>query len=295
MFEVMKKFKIFLSISIAIILVGIVCLIINRGFVTDIDFSGGAMLQIDMEQKEYTEEDISAIVKEKAGVEPYSVQKVEGGSQVMIKMESIDGEKRTAIFEGIKEKYGLSAEAPLASDNVSPAVSSDIVYNAVLAVIIACVLILIYITIRFEFSSGVAAVLALLHDTLIMLAFYAIFRFPVNSSFIAAILTIIGYSINNTIILFDRIRENRRFAKKETFSQICEKSIWQTMRRTLNTTGTTLVSLIVLYIMGADSIKEFALPLIIGMIGGTYSSVLLAAPFWNLIHGGDKKKKVKTA
>lgn len=295
MFEVMKKFKIFLSISMAIVLVGAICLIVNHGFVTDIDFSGGAMLQIDMEQKEYTEGDISAIVKEKAGVEPYSVQKVEGGSQVLIKTESIDGEKRTAIFEGIKEKYGLSAEAPLSSDNVSPAVSNDIVYNAVLAVIIACILILIYITIRFEFASGVAAVLALLHDTLIMLAFYAIFRFPVNSSFIAAILTIIGYSINNTIILFDRIRENRRFAKKESFADTCEKSIWQTMRRTMNTTGTTLVSLIVLYILGADSIKEFALPLIIGMIGGTYSSALLSAPIWNLIHGGDKKKKVKTA
>ena len=186
----------------------------------------------------------------------------------------------------------MDDKALLASDNITPLVSSEIIYNALLAVAIAVILILIYITIRFTFASGVAAVCALIHDVLVMLSFYAIFRVPTNASFIAALLTIIGYSINDTIVIFDRVRENKKFAKKgEGFIDTCEKSIWQTMRRTLNTSGTTLLSLIVLTVLGSDSIREFSIPLIVGVITGTFSSAFIAAPIWALMEGGYKKKK----
>lgn len=126
-----------------------------------------------------------------------------------------------------------------------------------------------------------------------MIAFYAIFRVPVNASFIAAILTIIGYSINATIVIFDRVRENRKYLKKEGFSEVCEKSILQTLRRSINSSGTTFVTLVVLYVLGSESIRGFALPLMVGVIVGTYSSIFIAAPTWNMLRGnkGGTKKK----
>ncbi len=212
-------------------------------------------------------------------------------------MKSLDTQARDDLYQKIKTEFNLTSDQPLESNNISAAISNEILTSAILAVIVACVLMLIYITIRFEFTSGAAAVLALVHDTLMMISFYAIFRIPVNSSFIAAILTIIGYSINATIVIFDRVRENRKYLKKEGFGEVCEKSIRQTLRRSMNASGTTLVSLIVLYILGSQSIREFALPLMVGVIVGTYSSIFLAGPTWNLFRGnkGSVKKKAKAA
>ncbi len=293
MFNIMKNYAKFMAVSAIIILAGIVTLIINGGFATDIDFAGGTMMQVNIGQ-EFETADVEAIITEKTGKKVDTIQKASDETaehQVMFKMATLDVEERTAVFEGLKEKYGLADEtAIMASDNITPLVSSEIIYNALLSVAIAVVLILIYITIRFTFASGVAAVVALLHDTLIMLSVYSIFRIAVNASFVAAILTIIGYSINATIVIFDRVRENKKFAKKgENFADTCEKSIWQTMRRTINTTATTLISLIILAVLGSASIRGFVIPLIVGIIAGTYSSVFISSPVWCLIEGGYKK------
>ncbi len=294
MFNIMRNTKKFAIIPIVIILVGIVCLFINGGFATDIDFSGGTMMQINM-GKDFKLEDVSAVVKESTGKDVAVIQYAEDSHakhQVLFKMETLSKDARDKLFEDIKTKFDLKDDALLSSDNITPLVSSEIIYNALLAVVIAVILILIYITIRFTFASGVAAVCALIHDVLIMLAFYAIFRVPTNASFIAALLTIIGYSINDTIVIFDRIRENKKYAKKgETFVDTCEKSIWQTMRRTINTSGTTLLSLIVLTVLGSSSIREFSIPLIVGVVTGTFSSAFIASPIWALMEGGYKKKK----
>ena len=139
---------------------------------------------------------------------------------------------------------------------------------------------LIYITVRFEILSGCAAVCALAHDVLVMLSVYAILGLPINTSFIAAMLTIVGYSINATIVQFDRIRENVKMSSKSKFADLVNKSVWQTMARSLFTTFTTFVVILVLYIMGVQSIKEFALPIMIGLLAGTWSSVFLAGNFW---------------
>ena len=294
MFNIMRNTKKIALIPIVIVIVGIVCLFINGGFATDIDFSGATMMQINM-GKDFKLDDVTAVIKESTGKEVNVIQYAEDSSakhQVLFKMETLSKTERDKLFEAIKTKFSLDDKALLASDNITPLVSSEIIYNALLAVAIAVILILIYITIRFTFASGVAAVCALIHDVLVMLSFYAIFRVPTNASFIAALLTIIGYSINDTIVIFDRVRENKKFAKKgEGFIDTCEKSIWQTMRRTLNTSGTTLLSLIVLTVLGSDSIREFSIPLIVGVITGTFSSAFIAAPIWALMEGGYKKKK----
>jgi len=141
-------------------------------------------------------------------------------------------------------------------------------------------LMLIYITIRFDFQSGTSAVLALAHDVIIMLGFYALFGFTVNTGFIAAILTIVGYSINATIIVFDRVRENSRMMKKATPDEIADKAITSSYLRAINSSLTTLFTIGVLYVMGVASIKEFALPIIVGIVAGTYSSLFIAGPFW---------------
>lgn len=294
MFNIMRNTKKIALIPIVIVIVGIVCLFINGGFATDIDFSGGTMMQINI-GKDFKLDDVTAVIKESTGKEVNVIQYAEDSSakhQVLFKMETLSKTERDKLFEDIKTKFSLDDKALLASDNITPLVSSEIIYNALLAVAIAVILILIYITIRFTFASGVAAVCALIHDVLVMLSFYAIFRVPTNASFIAALLTIIGYSINDTIVIFDRVRENKKFAKKgEGFIDTCEKSIWQTMRRTLNTSGTTLLSLIVLTVLGSDSIREFSIPLIVGVVTGTFSSAFIAAPIWALMEGGYKKKK----
>ena len=146
--------------------------------------------------------------------------------------------------------------------------------------IFAALAILIYITFRFEFVSGVCAVIALVHDILILCGIYSIARIAIDTTFIAAILTVLGYSINATIVIFDRIRENTRHAKKQTYSEIANSGINQTLSRSINTTITTLLTIGMVYILGVTSIKEFALPIIIGIVIGTYSSICIAGNVW---------------
>lgn len=293
-FSIMKSYPKFVCLSLALILIGAIFLVVNKGFVTDIDFSGGTMMRIDMENP-YEESALSSVIEKTIGEKPYSVQQSGDANEVIVKMKSLDTAARDELYQAIKTEFNLTSEQPLESNNISAAISNEILYSAIMAVIVACVLMLIYITIRFEFTSGAAAVLALLHDTLMMISFYAVFRIPVNASFIAAILTIIGYSINATIVIFDRVRENRKFLKKEGFAEVCEKSIRQTLRRSINSSGTTFVTLVILYILGSQSIREFALPLMVGVIVGTYSSIFLAVPTWNLLRGDKGGNKKKTA
>ncbi|NLY44302.1 MAG: protein translocase subunit SecF [Clostridiaceae bacterium] len=293
--DIMAKKKIFFGISIAVILVGIVSMLIF-GLNEDIDFAGGTEMHVRI-GKAFNNEDIRSITTDVIGFEPSSIQKTGDGFEVIIKMKDISSAKRDELFKAIKEKYGLEDSALLTADTVSPTVGSELRYNAFLSALIASVLMLVYISFRFELKSGVAAVIALIHDVLVMMSVYAIFRIPINTSFIAAILTILGYSINDTIIIFDRIRENKKYMRKEKFSEIANKSIWQSMPRSVNTALTTLLTITMLYILGVRSIKEFAFPIIIGLISGTYSSIFLASPIWVIWQEWEDKKKsrVKTA
>ena len=295
MFNIMKHYPKFMALSALIIVVGVVMLFACGGFVTDIDFAGGTMMKVDM-GKAFDVNELKSVVKDVTGFDATVQTSLDADNfEATIKLSNLSAEQRTALEEALTEKFAI--KEVLSTETITPLVSSEIIFNALLAIAIASVLILIYIAIRFAFAPALAAIISLVNAVLIMIAYYAIFRVPVNASFIAALLTIIGYAINDTIVTFDRIRENKRFAKKETFKDICEKSLWQTMRRTLNTSITTVICLIVLAILGEDTIRAFVIPLIVGVVAGTYSSIFVATPMWYLIDGGrgDTVNKKKMA
>jgi len=192
------------------------------------------------------------------------------------------------VWEKFKEKYNLESDKPLQSQKIGPAIGEEIRNDALIAIAIAMVGMLIYITFRFEFKFGLSAIIALIHDILITLAIFAIFKLPVNVSFVAALLTIVGYSINDTIVVFDRIRENLKLFKKTDYAKLVDTSISQTIVRSINTSFTTFLAIACLYIFGVDAIKEFALPLILGVLIGTYSSIFIASPVWYLFKTNSK-------
>ena len=212
--------------------------------------------------------------------------------RVVIKADDASSQLRSLLETELKDKYPELTYVSL--EHAGAVSSARLVKNALMSLAVALVLMLVYIIFRFDLYSGLAALIALAHDCLIMLAFMSFFgfSFQLNSSFIAALLTIVGYSINNTIIVFDRVRENKkRFAGVKEFEEIAKLSVRETLARTLNTTTTTLLTLLALYIFGVASIREFTFPLLVGMFAGTYSSVLLACPTWAWLLS--RKKAVK--
>ena len=255
---------------------------VNNGFNYDIEFMGGVRMQVDME-KSFDNEEVSSFLEEKLGISPIIVQSGSGTSAT-IKTQPIDDAQKDLLFSSLKEKYQLTKDAPMSVNSASASFGAEVQGKAFLYTLIAILLILLYIAFRFEWRSAIMAVLTLALNILVMMAVYAAFYIPLNTTFIAAMLTVIGYSINNTIVVFDRIRENMRgFKAKKTglkVSDVVNNSIWESMGRTINTTITTLVTILLLYFIGVPSIKEFAFPLIIGVLAGAYSSIFIASPFW---------------
>ena len=189
-------------------------------------------------------------------------------------------EQKVTFFKAFQSQYDLIDDDLLSFDNVSASIGKDLQKQALWASMVAVGAILIYVTIRFEFLFGITAIIALLHDLFILLGVYAIFKIPVNSSFIAAMLTILGYSINDTIVVFDRIRENRRKYSKYDYAGLIDNSVNQTMVRSINTSLTTLIAISALYVFGVTSIREFIFPMMVGFISGTYSSIFVASSLW---------------
>ena len=282
MFNIVKNKKIFYIVSAIVILAGIASMLI-QGFKMDIDFAGGIECTVNVGTvvDSAKSSEIAKIVKDSAGVNA-TVQKTgDNGTEALIKIsEELTMEKEIAMKDALVKGLSIEKEAITNFEVVSPTVGKEMQTSAILAVIIAVALMLVYISLRFEFLSGCAAVVALIHDVLVMLGIYSIFQLPVNTTFIAAILTILGYSINATIVLFDRVRENQKLQRKETFVNTVNTSVWQTMLRSLNTSLTTLATLIVLFFVGVDSIKEFALPITVGVVAGFYSSVFISGNIW---------------
>ena len=236
MFKVIEKTKIWFSISLAIILVGIV-LMATRGLNFGIDFKGGTKIVVDFGDS-FDKVEADGIVKEYASD---AVTKTVESTQYEIKSKDLDETKTSELFNALKEKYSLEDSALISQSQIGPSVGKELTRNAIVSVLVACVAMLIYIAIRFEFNFGIAAITALVHDVLITLAFYAIFNISINNSFIAAMLTIVGYSINDTIVIFDRIRESSRSMRRSTPTEIANVSINKTLARSINTSLTTLM------------------------------------------------------
>lgn len=295
--EIIKKRRLWFTISLILIVVGLLFLPINsfmgKGMLNyDVEFVGGTQMLISIGE-DFNNDDIMAIVKDVTKQPAPQIQKILGKQEVNIKVKSIDEETRKALIDKLKAKYP-NADI-LEVSNVSSTISGEMQRTALFAVTVACLAMLIYITFRFkDIKSGLSAILALLHDVLIVISVYAIFRIPINNSFIAAMLTIVGYSINNTIVIFDRIRENKTVYKKGDLENLVDNSVKQTLTRSIFTSLTTLFTITSIYVLGVSSIKEFAMPIIVGIIAGTYSSIFISTSLWYVFNvKSDKNKTAK--
>lgn len=286
-----------LMISAGIMVLALLLSLFGLGINVGIDFSGGMSMQYTMGEA-VTQSDIEGVLNG-IGLKDYAVSvQGTGKDSINIRIKAIDEDGVQGVQASITE--ALQAKYPNAAiygdvNYVGPVAGATLLRNAFLSVLIAALCMLIYIAIRFDFNSGAAAVLGLVHDVLIMLSFMVILRsfVQMNSSFIAAMLTIVGYSINNTIIIFDRIRENARKMPSSTPRvDVVNRSIKECLGRTINTTLTTLVTIVCLYIFGVSSIREFALPIIVGIISGVYSANMINGYVWAFL---EEKKRVKKA
>ena len=292
-----NRSKICLIISGAIILVALVLTILGHGINLGIDFEGGLSMQYDLKTAA-AKADIDGVL-DAMGAGTYTVT-VQGAqdNEINIRIKDVakdDIQKVQADFEtGVKEKYP-DAESIGDVNYVGPVAGATLVKNAVISVLLASVLMLVYIAIRFDFNSGVSAVFGLLHDVLIMLSFMVIFRsvIQMNSSFIAAALTIVGYSINNTIVIFDRIRENAKKMPTVAREEITNISVRESLGRTICTTVTTLITIVALCILGVASIREFALPIIVGILSGVYSANMINGYVWAFLEEKRRARKAK--
>ena len=298
-FAILKNFKIFGGISALLVVTGLVALILlpfgKNLFNLSIDFAGGTEMEFNMhtEVTQDVQTEVSGLFKDATGVDASSVTSSgDGNEDVLIRSTSITSEQRAAVIDKMLEKYSLADTDILNNNDVSASIGSDLQRSAVICSVLAIVLMMLYITFRFEMTSGMAAVCCLMHDLLIMLSVYVWLQIPLDSNFIAAALTILGYSINASIIVFDRVRENLRTARREDFASVAERSVWQTMGRTINTTLTTLFTIGMVFILGVPSLKQFTLPLIVGILAGGWSSVLLSCSLWNVFRKKIRKKRI---
>lgn len=260
----------------------------GRGaFAYSLEFEGGTSTTVEFD-KDYTIDEIDAeivpIVEDVTGDVNVQTQKVAGSKQVIIKTRTLDLDTREALNQAMEDEFGVD-KATITAENISSTISSEMRQDAIIAVIVATICMLIYIWFRFkDIRFAASAVTALLHDVLVVLAFYAVSRISVGNTFIACMLTIVGYSINATIVIFDRIREELRLKTKTAdLAEVVNKSITQTLTRSIYTSLTTFVMVLFLFIMGVSSMREFALPLMVGILVGAYSSVCITGALWYLM------------
>lgn len=288
----------FVIIPALIIVLGIVMYFVHGGFNFDVEFLGGTRMQVELNQ-EFVNEDISKAVMDEFGLSAAVQKSGTSSTQAVIKLQNTDDNKAAQenVMKLLKEKYNLADDAqPSSVSTASASFGLEVQRKALLYTLIAIICILIYIAIRFEWRSAVMAVIALAINVVVMAAVYAITNIALNTTFIAAMLTVVGYSINNTIVIFDRIRENMKGRKKnETVAALVDRSIVETLGRTLNSTVTTLITIVLIYILGVNTIKEFALPLIIGIIIGAYTSMFIASTFWAAWRESSMKAKAEAA
>jgi preprotein translocase subunit SecF len=296
-FDFIKNRKIAYTISAVIILIGLIS-IIFQGLRLGVDFSGGTLLQLRFDKPVSTEE-IRKVLGE-SNLSQSTIQSL-SENEFIIRTENINTERRKEILSVLKEK--LANPEVLRMETVGPIIGEDLKRSALYAVIFAFIGIVIYVTVRFEFRFSVVSLITLLHDCLIVLGIFSLLRKEISMQIVAVILTIIGVSINDTIIILDRLRENIKFKTKETFENLMNLSINQTLTRTIFTNLTMVFPILTLYFFGGAILSDFALALLLGEVAGTYSSIFIALPLlmeWNKIFKVhqkglriNQKKKVK--
>lgn len=307
--DFLGKRKIWFAVSLLVIVIGLGGLVVNKTQTGDIlnysmEFKGGTSTNVTFNE-DMSLEDISSkvvpVVENVTGDAQVQTQKVAGTNEVIIKTKTLSVEERQNLDQAMVDNFGVEAEK-ITAESISGAISKEMKQDAFIAVIIATICMLLYIWFRFkDIKFAGSAVLALLHDVLVVLTFYSLLKWSVGSTFIACMLTIVGYSINATIVIFDRIRENLKVNSKMELSEIVNLSITQTFTRSINTSLTTFIMVFVLFILGVSSIREFALPLMVGIVCGTYSSVCITGSLWYVMtiyknkHMEEKKAAEKAA
>ena len=279
-FDFVKNRKIAYIISAVIILVGLIS-IIFQGFNFGIDFAGGTLLQIRFD-KPVTTAEVRNVLGE-FNLSQSTIQKL-SDNEFVIRIGKIDSEQRKEILSALREK--LADLEILRVETVGPVIGENLKKLAFYALLFAFIGIIIYITVRFEFKFSIVSILALCHDCLIVLGIFSLLQKEITISIIAAVMTIIGYSINNTIVILDRLRENINFKTREPYEDLINMSINQSLSRTINTALTTIIPILTLYFFGGNILSDFALALFMGMVAGTYSSIFIASPLlleWNKI------------
>lgn len=294
MFEFVKKRKIFFAISISVIVLGLIFTAIF-GVGLDVSFKGGAILTYSSTAADASDADIKSIVKEVTGYDctlgtsQDFATKVESITITVSSKDGLSVDQQSALTDKLNEKFGADTFTLASSTNVNSSMGREFLLKCLIAALFALIVIVIYVGIRFKniggLSAGVFALIALAHDVSIVFFSFVVLGFQINANFIAVILTILGYSLNGTIVVYDRIRENETlYGKKMSFAEIANNSINQSVRRTINTTFTTAVALIAMtvisYIFNLESIRTFSLPLLIGVICGCYTSLCIAGPLW---------------
>lgn len=285
-FNFVKNRKIFFAISAFFILIGVI-FIIFQGFNFGIDFAGGTLLQLKFAEPVSTEAVRNVLAGFNLGRS--TIQNL-GEEEFVIRMEKVEQESIRDILISFRSE--LAELEVLREETVGPVIGESLKKMAIYALLIAFLGIILYITIRFEFKYSIVSILALFHDCLIVIGLFSLLQKEITVSIIAAILTIVGYSLNNSIVVLDRLRENIKLKTRETFENLVNLSINQSLSRTVNTSLTTILPILAIYFLGGSILSDFALALLVGMIAGTYSSLFLASPLlleWNKIFKGEQR------
>ena len=314
-FDFIGNRKYFFILSALIILSGIIGCFARGGFVQDIQFQGGTEIVLQMTDENYdldkVVDSVSTAINKRVQAQKASTFNAANNNEkinlLIVKVasaEALSSEDSKKVQDAIKAGFSVKEGSETTVNKVSPTIGKELMTKGLTAVLVTAILTVLYIWIRFSMMgvfAGFAAIIAVIHDVAVMLSFYAVFGIPMNESFIAAVLTILGYSVNDTIVIFDRIRENSKLSRKDTIAGLVNKSIWQSLSRSINTTATTLICVSTIYVFASmnniESIQEFTMPLMVGLVSGTYSTIFIASQIWVMWKESQAKKKLaeKTA
>lgn len=289
MFSIVKNYKIFFSITIIFLLIGFGS-IVTRGFNLGIDFTGGSIVDLTFENPVNVAQVRDVLKEHDMGNSIIQLENSDGKTEansVLIRTGVVEDTELRATMNDLQSKLGNYQIQRV--EQVGATIGSELVQQAAMAIVLSWVLMIAYITFRFEFKFAIAAIIALIIDVLVVLSYFSLFQMEMDSSFVAALLTVVGYSVNGTIVIFDRIRENLKIHRRsESLGEMVDNSIWQCMTRTIYTVATSLFAIVSIFLFGGETIHNFSFAMLVGFASGAYTSIFMAGPMWMFL----KNKKI---
>ena len=289
MFSIVKNYKIFFSITIIFLLIGFGS-IVTRGFNLGIDFTGGSIVDLTFENPVNVAQVRDVLKEHDMGNSIIQLENSDGKTEansVLIRTGVVEDTELRATMSDLQSTLGNYQIQRV--EQVGATIGSELVQQAAVAIVLSWVLMIAYITFRFEFKFAIAAIIALIIDVLVVLSYFSLFQMEMDSSFVAALLTVVGYSVNGTIVIFDRIRENLKIHRRsESLGEMVDNSIWQCMTRTIYTVATSLFAIVSIFLFGGETIHNFSFAMLVGFASGAYTSIFLAGPMWMFL----KNKKI---